>query len=148
MASAPFFFGNPGAYPPPPRPLRKPGGERRPRVGGNTGGHAAAASHGCPRFQFPRFASHPDSGGRDRMKRERLCRPGLHLRGLRRSVPWGEGAAPAMRKGRRQSIDGGLSVSKKWRNATFSSFHRFCLSHSLPGGKTCKVRNPPGFHPF
>ena len=39
-------------------------------------------------------------------------------------------------------------VSKKWRNATFSSFHRFCLSHSLPGGKTCKVRKPLGFHPF
>ena len=39
-------------------------------------------------------------------------------------------------------------VSKKWRNATFSSFHRFCLSHQLPGGKTCKVRKPLGFHPF
>ena len=39
-------------------------------------------------------------------------------------------------------------VSKKWRNATFSSFHRFCLSHQLPGGKTCKVRKPQGFHPF
>ena len=41
-----------------------------------------------------------------------------------------------------------LNVSKTWLNATFSSFHRFCLSHSLPGGKTCKVRKPLGFHPF
>ena len=143
-----FFFGNPGAYPRRRAPCENPAERGDPRVGGNTGGHAAAASRGCPRFQFLRFARHSDSEGGDRMKRERLCRPGLHLRGLRRSVPCGEGAAPAMRKGRRQSIDGGLSVSKKWRNATFSSFHRFCLSHSLPGGKTCKVRNPPGFHPF
>ena len=41
-----------------------------------------------------------------------------------------------------------LNVSKTWLNATFSSFHRFCLSHSLPGGKTCNVRKPIGFHPF
>ena len=37
-------------------------------------------------------------------------------------------------------------MSKKWLNATFSSFHGFCLSHSLPGGKTCEVRKPEGFH--
>ncbi len=30
-------------------------------------------------------------------------------------------------------------VPKKWLNAAFSSFYRFCLSHQLPGGKTCKV---------
>ena len=41
-----------------------------------------------------------------------------------------------------------LRMSKKWRNATFSNIHRFCLSHSLPGGKTCNVRKPLGFHPF
>ena len=28
---------------------------------------------------------------------------------------------------------------KKWLNATFSSFHGFCLSLMLPGGKTRKV---------
>ena len=42
----------------------------------------------------------------------------------------------------------GLWLSKKWLTATFSSFRRFCLSRSLPGGKTCKVRNPLWFHPF
>ena len=52
---------------------------------------------------------------------------------------------PGRNEKQRQSRCG---VSKKWRNATFSSFHRFCLSHSLPGGKTCKVRKPLGFHPF
>ncbi len=31
-----------------------------------------------------------------------------------------------------------LMVSKKWPSATFSSFHRFCLSLTLPGGKTRK----------
>ena len=41
-----------------------------------------------------------------------------------------------------------LVVSKKWPSATFSSFHRFCLSLTLPGGKTRKVRKPEGFHPF
>ena len=35
---------------------------------------------------------------------------------------------------------------KKWLNATFSSFHGFCLSLMLPGGKTCEVRKPEGFH--
>ena len=39
-------------------------------------------------------------------------------------------------------------VSKKWLNATFSSFHGFGLSLMLPGGKTRKVRKPLGFHPF
>ena len=39
-------------------------------------------------------------------------------------------------------------LSKKWLNATFSSFYGFHLSHSLPGGETRKVRKPPGFHPF
>ncbi len=34
-----------------------------------------------------------------------------------------------------------LRVSKKWLNATFLSFFGFRLSHSLPGGKTRKVRN-------
>ena len=75
-----FFFGNPGAYPRRRAPCESPAERGDPRVGGNTGGHAAAASRGCPRFQFLRFARHPDSEGRDRMKRERLCRPGLHLR--------------------------------------------------------------------
>ena len=37
---------------------------------------------------------------------------------------------------------------KKWLNATFSSFHGFCLSLMLPGGKTRKERKPLGFHPF
>ena len=36
-------------------------------------------------------------------------------------------------------------VSKKWLNATFLSFFGFRLSHSLPGGKTRKVRKPKGF---
>ena len=33
-------------------------------------------------------------------------------------------------------------MSKKWLNATFSSFYGFCLSLTLPGGKTRKVRKP------
>ena len=41
-----------------------------------------------------------------------------------------------------------LSLSKKWLVATFLSFFGFRLSHSLPGGKTRKVRKPLGFHPF
>ena len=32
-----------------------------------------------------------------------------------------------------------LMVSKKWPSATFSSFHRFCLSLTLPDGKTRKA---------
>ena len=32
-------------------------------------------------------------------------------------------------------------VSKKWLNATFSSFHGFCLSHSLPAAKPAKYEN-------
>ena len=45
-------------------------------------------------------------------------------------------------------MPGVLRLSKKWLNATFSSFYGFCLSHLLPGGKTRKVRKPMGFHPF
>ena len=41
-----------------------------------------------------------------------------------------------------------LSLSKKWLVATFLSFFGFRLSHSLPGGKTRKVRKPLGFHLF
>ena len=41
-----------------------------------------------------------------------------------------------------------LSLSTKWLVATFLSFSGFRLSHSLPGGKTRKVRKPKGFHPF
>ena len=36
-------------------------------------------------------------------------------------------------------------VSKKWLNATFSSFHGFCLSHSLPAAKPAKYENPKVF---
>jgi hypothetical protein len=43
---------------------------------------------------------------------------------------------------------GPFSLSKKWLVATFLSFFGFRLSHSLPGGKTRKVRKPIGFHPF
>ena len=41
-----------------------------------------------------------------------------------------------------------IRVSKKWLQAAFSSFYWFCLSLTLPGGKTSKVRKPKGFHPF
>ena len=41
-----------------------------------------------------------------------------------------------------------LRLSQKWLNATFASFYGFRLSHSLPCGKTRKVRKPLGFHPF
>ena len=34
-----------------------------------------------------------------------------------------------------------MRVSKKWLNATFSSFHGFCLSHSLPAAKPAKYEN-------
>ena len=36
-------------------------------------------------------------------------------------------------------------MSKKWLNATFSSFHGFCLSHSLPAAKPAKYENPKVF---
>ena len=36
-------------------------------------------------------------------------------------------------------------MSKKWLNATFSSFYLFRISHLLPGGETRKARKPPGF---
>ena len=38
-----------------------------------------------------------------------------------------------------------MRVSKKWLNATFSSFHGFCLSHSLPAAKPAKYENPKVF---
>ena len=41
-----------------------------------------------------------------------------------------------------------MKLSKKWLNATFSSFYLFHISHLLPGGETRKARKPPGFHPF
>ena len=58
------------------------------------------------------------------------------------------GIEPCPGRNEKQRQSRCFRVSKKWRNATFSSFHRFCLSHQLPGGKTCKVRKPQGFHPF
>ena len=41
-----------------------------------------------------------------------------------------------------------LSVEKSGILPLFRVFLVFCLSHSLPGGKTRKVRKPMGFHPF
>ena len=48
----------------------------------------------------------------------------------------------------RHTAEAVLLLSKKWPNATSSSFFGFCLSHTLPGGKTRKVRKPSVFIRF
>ena len=51
--------------------------------------------------------------------------------------------------GRQKARKAGTDVKgheKKRLQAAFSSFHGFCLSLKLPGGKTRKVRKPEDFH--
>ena len=54
-----------------------------------------------------------------------------------------------LREGRQKARKAGTDVKgheKKRLQAALSSFHGFCLSLKLPGGKTRKVRKPEDFH--
>ena len=46
------------------------------------------------------------------------------------------------------SIPALFDTVEKVAERHFFEFYGFRLSHSLPGGKTRKVRKPLGFHPF
>ena len=122
---------------------------------------ATCAKPTCDQF-FPILSCGP--GGPGHGRRPRRCggwsarRPRQHgklLQSAGAAAPVPRSGTPGPPPYTRSAIAKGgaalrprLNVSKTWLNATFSSFHRFCLSHSLPGGKTFNVRKPIGFHPF